>query len=117
MYMTTCVCEPYPVQRQEATMGPRHNIYHAPPEKHQLKELRRQSTRAMPLVKKAVTPTGEVYYPVFLPFHARVICPWCFQVSYTVAYRFYTRLMTSTLFVCLFTGKCHINIPLSHQGY
>ena len=60
-------------------MGPRHNIIHDPPDDHQLHLLR--TSPSVPIVRETQAPDGRVYYAVFLPFDARVICPWCFKVS------------------------------------
>mmetsp|Transcript_66606 Transcript_66606/g.192926 ORF Transcript_66606/g.192926 Transcript_66606/m.192926 type:complete len:353 (-) Transcript_66606:4-1062(-) len=61
-------------------MASRHNIVHALPEKEDVKRMRRK-VAAVPLVKKSYTKSGEEYYPVFLPFEARIICPWCLKES------------------------------------
>lgn len=62
-------------------MAPKPNIVHDEPPLEDLVKVRKQGHDAIPLVKKAVTKDGREYYPVFLPFHARVICPWCFKVG------------------------------------
>ena len=59
-------------------MGPRHNILHDPPNDDDLELLR---SACIPIVKEVRKLNGHVYYPVFLPFDARVVCPWCFKVS------------------------------------
>jgi hypothetical protein len=62
-------------------MGPKkHNIFHPPPEEDDLAVLRDVGLRAIPIVREARTTEGQVYFPVFLPFDARVVCPWCFKV-------------------------------------
>ena len=63
-------------------MGPRHNLVHPPPSEPELSALRNHGMSAIPLVQEVVSPDGQVYYPVFLPFDARVVCPWCFKVSH-----------------------------------
>jgi hypothetical protein len=62
-------------------MGPRHNLVHPPPDDNDLTLARRSGLAAIPLVKESRTPDGQVYYPVFLPFDARVVCPWCLKVG------------------------------------
>jgi hypothetical protein len=56
-------------------MGPRHNITHTKgPSDDDLKHVIEQSK---PLVIEHTNATGQVYYPVFLPFNARIVCPYC----------------------------------------
>ena len=56
-------------------MGPRHNITHTTgPSADELKNV---ITHSKPLVIEHTKQNGEVYYPVFLPFNARIVCPYC----------------------------------------
>lgn len=66
--------------RQRA-MGPRANFIHPKPDKKRLELMRLPGLQAVPVVKKCVNEKGKIYYAVFLPFDARIICPWCFKVS------------------------------------
>ena len=62
------------------------NTVHNPPPKKLLDLLRLPGLDAHPLVKKATDSNGKTYYPVFLPFDARVICPWCLKESAIATY-------------------------------
>ena len=67
-------------------MAPRHNIIHPPPSVQDLERMRRPGLEAVPLVKKCINRKGQEYHPVFLPFDARVICPWCLKESAITTY-------------------------------
>ena len=97
-------------------MGPKkHNIYHQPPDEEDLALLRDVGLRAIPLVRETRTPEGQVYYPVFLPFDARVVCPWCFKVSFIILlYYQYNYLLNLHLNLLKCIQECAISTYPSH---
>ena len=68
------------------TMGRKHNTFHPQPTGQEYSLLTKPGILAKPLVKEATTPNGETYFPVFLPFDARVICPYCCKETSIATY-------------------------------
>ena len=61
--------------------GNKKTVIHPLPSKEFLSTLRLRGPSAVPLVKRVNLPNGQSYHPVFLPFDARIICPWCCKES------------------------------------
>ena len=60
------------------------NVVHKLPVGSDLRKLRLDGIEAVPIVKIARHTNGKRYYPVIMPFDARIICPWCGKVAIAI---------------------------------